>query len=122
MPEAKVGEIRDRLRAICMGLPGVEERLSHGLPAWFVKKQFANLTDHHHGDDWIGLWAAAPPGAQLSYVQRDPDTFFVPPYVGGRGWIGMILDRDPDWDEVAEVVEDAYRAVAPARLIAELGA
>lgn len=113
-------EILDRLRAICLDLPGVEERSSHGQPAWFVKKQFACLTDHHHGDDWVGMWAAAPPGAQASYVERDPETFFSPPYVGGRGWIGMKLDRDPDWDEVAEVIEDAWRCVAPARLLAEL--
>ena len=109
-------EFRDRLRAICMDLPGAEERLSHGQPAWFVKKQFAGLTDHHHGDDWIGLWAAAPEGAQAELVERDPEVFFVPPYVGGRGWIGMKFSEDSDWDEVAEVVEDAWRTIAPAKL------
>jgi hypothetical protein len=61
-----------------------------------------------------------PPGAQEELVGSDPDRYFRPPYVGQRGWVGVRIDRDPEWDEVAEVVRDAYRQVAPRRLVAQL--
>jgi len=103
-----------------MDLPEVTEKISHGEAAWFVKKGIANFVDHHH-DDRIGFWCAAPPGAQAQWIERDPDRFFRPPYVGGRGWLGVYLDvPDADWDEIAEIVEDAYRTVAPPSLIAKL--
>ncbi|MDI9948391.1 MULTISPECIES: MmcQ/YjbR family DNA-binding protein [Rhodococcus] len=113
----------ERLRTLCLALPEATERVSHGEPAWFVRKapQFASLADRHH-DDRVAFWAAAPPGAQQDWVQRDPGRFFVPPYVGGRGWIGVYLDVPQDWDDVADIVEDAYRAVAPKTLIARLDA
>ena len=74
----------------------------------------------HHDDDFPHLWCAAPPGAQEELVETEPDRFFRPPYVGGRGWIGLRLDRDLDWDEVTALCEDAFRSVAPKRLVAEL--
>ena len=76
----------ERLRALCLALPEATERVSHGEPAWFVRKapQFASLADRHH-DDRVSFWAAAPPGAQQDWVQRDPGRFFVPPYVGDAG-------------------------------------
>jgi hypothetical protein len=113
-PSPPAREPLARLRALCMDLPDVTERLSHGEPTWFVrgKKTFANFVDHHH-DARIGFWCAAPPGAQESYVERAPDRFFRPPYVGGRGWLGVYLDvPGVDWDEIALIVEDAYRSVA----------
>lgn len=90
-------------------------------PAWFVrgKKTFVSFADHHH-DDRLAFWCAAPPGAQAELVAENPDVFFVPPYVGGRGWIGVRLDVPLDWAAVAELVQDAYRAVAPRRLVAAL--
>jgi hypothetical protein len=111
-----------RLREICLALPDVIERASHGEPAFFVrdKKQFVCVDDHHHGADRLAFWCAAPPGAQAELVAEDPARYFRPPYVGSRGWLGVRLDTDPDWDEVAEVVRDAYRQVAPKRLAAEL--
>lgn len=111
----------DRLRALCLALPETTERLSHGEPSWFVgdKKQFLMLSDHHH-DDRFGFWCAAPPGAQEELVAAEPEHYFRPPYVGGRGWIGVYLDVPVDWDEIADVVEDAYRTVAPQRLVTEL--
>ncbi len=105
-----------------MSLPEATERVSHGEPAWFVrdKRLFVTLSDHHH-DDRLGFWCAAPPGAQQDYVARDPIRYFVPKYVGGRGWLGVYLDvPDIDWGEVEELVEDAYRTVAPRRLAAQL--
>ena len=111
-----------RVRAVCTALPEVVERLSHGAPSFFVqgKKTFVMFHDDHHGDGRLALWCAAPAGAQSEQVTEDPERFFVPPYVGGRGWLGVRLDRDPDWDEVAAICADAYRSVAPKRLVARL--
>ncbi|MFD4367102.1 MmcQ/YjbR family DNA-binding protein [Rhodococcus sp. NPDC058521] len=105
-------------------MPEATERVSHGEPAWFVRKapQFAMYAKRHH-DDRVAFWAAAPAGAQADWVARDPGRFFVPPYVGGRGWIGVYLDVDDDrldWDDIADIVDDAFRTVAPARLVARL--
>ena len=110
-----------RLRALCLALPSVEERLSHGEPTWFVqgKKTFVMLADQHH-DDRVAFWCAAPPGDQQALVGAEPERFFRPPYVGGRGWLGVYLDVEQDWDRIAEIVEDAYRTVAPKRLVIEL--
>lgn len=116
----------DRLREICLALPEATEKLSHGSPSWFCRKMFATWVDDHHGDGEVGFWCAAPPGAQQEMVGSEPGRFFRPPYVGGRGWLGVRLvtdhGADPDWDEVAEIVEDAYRAVAPVTLLRRLDA
>jgi hypothetical protein len=110
----------EKLRRICLAFPEATERLSHGEPTWFVrgKKTFVSYADHHHNDR-LAFVCAAPPGAQQAMVAADPERFFVPPYVGGRGWLGVHLDLDEpvDWDEVAELVEDAYRTVAPKKLV-----
>lgn len=105
-------ECRRRLRELCGSWPGVTERASHGEPAWFVRRQFVTLADHHH-DDRFGFWAAAPPGAQERWIAVDPGRFFRPPYVGARGWIGGYLDVEQDWDDIAEIVADAHAVVAP---------
>ncbi len=107
-----------RVRAICLALPEVTEKLSHGAPAFFVKKQFLMLwADGHHDHRFPHLWCAAPPGAQESLVDAAPERIFRPPYVGPRGWIGIRLDGDVDWGDIEAFVEDAYRTVAPKRLI-----
>lgn len=115
-----------RLRAVCLALPETTERLSHGEPTFFVrgKKVFVTYANHHH-DNRLSFWCHAPAGAQQALVSSDPQRFFVPPYVGGRGWIGVYLDVRTDdgfWHEVAELVEDAYRMVAPRTLLARLDA
>jgi hypothetical protein len=110
------------VRRICDELPGATEKLSHGSPTFFVKKSFVMFHDDHHGDGRLALWCAAPPGAQGLMVDAEPERFFVPPYVGHRGWLGVRLDVDLDWDEVAAIVVDAYRVVASKRLLAELDA
>jgi hypothetical protein len=112
-----------RLRELCLALPEATERMSHGEPTWFVrdKKTFVTYADRHH-DDRLAFWCAAPDGVQRTLVESDPERFFVPPYVGHRGWLGVRLDVVVDWDEIAEIVEDAYRAVAPKKLVAELDA
>jgi hypothetical protein len=114
----------ERLRALCLALAEVVERVSHGEAAWFIrgKKQFVCVDDHHHGADHLSFWCAAPPGAQEALLAADPEHYFRPPYVGHRGWLGGTLDNEPDWDEIAEIVRDAYRAVAPKTLAAQLDA
>ena len=108
-----------RLREICLALPETSERPSHGEPTFFVrgKRAFAMLSTNHHGDGRFAVWCAAPEGVQAMLVDADPERFFVPPYVGHRGWLGVRLDRGLDWDELAGIVEDAYAEVASARLV-----
>ena len=115
-------DVLERVREACLPLPEVTERLSHGSPAWFVrgKKTFVMFVDDHHGDGILGIWCAAPPGVQAELVAQEPARFFYPPYVGHRGWLGVRLDVDVDWDEVAGILADAYRCVAPKTLIKEL--
>jgi hypothetical protein len=114
-----------RLRGICASFPEVTERLSHGTPAFFVRDKSTFVyawVDGHHADTFPHLWCAAPPGAQEAMIAADPGRFFRPPYVGHRGWLGIRLDGRVDWDEITELCEDAYRSVAPARLVAQLDA
>jgi hypothetical protein len=105
-----------RVRALALALPDVEERLSHGEAAWFVRgRQFATMSDHHH-DDRLAVWLAAPAGSQESLVETDPERFFRPPYVGHRGWVGVYLDRPSvDWDELDGLVRDAHGLIASRR-------
>jgi hypothetical protein len=107
------------IRDLCLSLPETSERLSHGAPTFFVrgKRAFVMVLTDDHGDGRFAIWCAAPDGAQRMLVELDPQRFFVPPYVGHRGWLGMRLDRGLDWDELAGVLEDAYADVAPARLV-----
>jgi hypothetical protein len=113
----------EKVRRICLALPEATERVSHGEPTWFVndKKVFVYFSDRHHGDR-LGFWAAAPTGAQEAYVGSEPERFFRPPYVGHKGWLGVYLDVPVDWDEIAEIVEEAYRVIAPPKLVAQLDA
>jgi len=111
----------ERLRAICLALAETSERLSHGEPAWFIreKKPFITYANHHH-DDQLAFWCAAPQGAQHALVSAHPDRFFIPPYAGHRGWLGVRLDVPVDWGEIGDLVHAAYRAVAPKRLLVQL--
>lgn len=110
----------EKLREICLSFPETTERLSHGAPSFFVREKstFVNAwLDGHHNDDFAHLWCASPPGAQDEMVSVCPERFFRPPYVGHRGWIGVRLDWRTDWDEIDRICEDAYRTVAPRRLV-----
>ena len=113
-----------RLREICAVLPEVSERPSHGAPTFFIRdrKTLCTLHDDHHGQHGVALWCPAAPGVQEQLVDDEPDRFFRPPYVGHRGWIGVHLDVDPDWDEIDAIVREAYRCVAPATLARQLDA
>src|SRR4029079_15093784 len=107
--------ILEAVRQICLGLPETSERLSHGAPTFFIrgKRSFATVWDSHHDDGRFALICAAPAGMQAALVEADPARFYVPAYVGHRGWIGVRLDRD----EIAGILEDAYAEVAPPKLV-----
>ena len=99
----------DRVRNLCLALPETFEKLSHGEPTFFVKKRtFVMFSTNHHGDGNYSIVCNAPEGAQEILTVNDPDNFYVPPYVGGAGWIGVRLDRGIAWKTVASVVTDAY--------------
>ena len=118
-------ELLAHVRAICLALPEATERLSHGTPNWFVAGKRVFVTgwfDGHHDQDFPHLWSAAPPGAQEELVETEPDRFFRPPYVGGRGWIGVRLDVGIDWVEIEQICRTSYREVAPKRLVNQLDA
>jgi hypothetical protein len=103
----------ERVRAHCLELPEVSERLSHGRPTFFVRRRtFVHFMDDHHGDGRLAVWCAAPPGMQEGLVHGSPDDYFRPPYVGHRGWIGVRLDRDLPWDAIAGAIEEAYLTVS----------
>jgi hypothetical protein len=112
----------DRLRRICLALPEATERPTHGSPGFFVrdKKLFASVDDHHHGVEHLAFWCAAPLGVQEQMIAEDPAQFFRPPYVGHRGWLGVRIDLDPDWDEIAAIVREAFCQVAPKMLVARV--
>lgn len=115
--------VLERLREICSVLPEVSERISHGSPTFFIreKKVLCNFHPHEiHGEHGMSLWAPAPPGVQEQLVEDEPERFYRPPYVGVRGWVGVRLDRNLDWDEIEQIVRESYRLVAPKTLVRQL--
>ena len=119
----------ERVRGIALEFPEVSERLSHGEPCFFVreKRPLCYFHDNHNGDGRISLWCPVPPGVQQELVSTEPERFFAPA-TSARGvfadWVGMYLDtagkHRVDWEEVAALIEDAFRTVAPKTLVAEL--
>lgn len=110
-----------RARRICLGLPEATEKEAWSRPTFRVKKKmFAMFMDDHHGDGRTAFWLKADAGVQEMLVETDPERFFVPPYMGPSGWIGVNLRGGVDWAEVENLVEDAYRAAAPSRLVGVL--
>lgn len=113
-------EVLDRLRAICLALPEADETGGVGDPSFKVRKKIFAMRHPMH--ERPSLWCKGAPGLQEGLVASAPERFFVPPYVGHHGWVGLWLDVDVDWDHVAELVEQSYRMTAPKRLIAQLDA
>ncbi len=109
-----------RVRKIIGVWPEASEKLSHGAPTfWGGRKTFATLHDDHHGDGKLALWIKSTHDAQEDLVAMDPKTFYVPPYVGPSGWIGVRLER-PNWEAVEGLLEEGYRMVAPKRALKQL--
>lgn len=108
-----------QLRRICLALPGATEVEAWGAPTFRCGKIFAMYAhpDDHHGAGRHGVWLKAGPGDQQLMVRDRPDRFFVPPYVGKAGWVGVWLDKRPPWQEIERLVEESWRLIAPRKLI-----
>jgi predicted DNA-binding protein (MmcQ/YjbR family) len=113
-------EALKRLREICLALPEATEGGGVGDPTFRVREKIFAM--QHRVDGRPSMWCKAPPGMQGALVGSAPERFFVPPYVGHHGWVGMWLDVAIDWDEVADLVEESYRMTAPKRLVRQLDA
>ena len=109
-----------RLRKLCLALPEAHEVEAWGAPTFRVKNKlfamFAAASDRH-GAGRNGVWLKAAPGNQQLMVRDAPGKYFVPPYVGPSGWVGVYLDGDTDWDEARELIHDSYQLVAPKKLV-----
>ena len=112
----------ERVRKLCMKLPEANERVSHGEPTWFAGKGkvFAMIDGHHHDSPHLSVWLPQPLGAQEALIDADSERFFRPPYVGVSGWVGVVLDTQPDWGVVEGLVREAFRHVATKKLLAQL--
>jgi predicted DNA-binding protein (MmcQ/YjbR family) len=114
--------MHDTVREVCLAFPEAEEVISHGSPDYRVRgKSFASYVINHHGDGRVALWLNAPSGSQDHYVKSEPKHFFVPPYVGPRGWLGVHLDKGLSWERIASLVRQAYEKVAPRPLVNSIG-
>jgi hypothetical protein len=108
----------ERVRRLCLALPETTERLSHGEPTFFVRgKVFVMFANNHHGDGHVAVWVPAPPGMQADLIERAPRTYFRPPYVGHRGWVGIELAEISD-EDLSFHVHLAWEQIAPKRLLA----
>ena len=109
----------ERVRHVCLALPETSERLSHGEPTFFVhKKVFVMFADNHHDDGHVAVWLPVPPGLQTELIANEPQTYFRPPYVGVRGWVGIELTRISD-EDLRFHIEVAWELIAPKRLLAK---
>ena len=107
----------DRVRRLSLTLPGASEKLSHGEPTFFVAKRvFVMVANNHHSDGHTAIWIPAPPGAQTAMIADAPETYFKPPYVGVKGWIGVELTRIGN-DQLAELIRQAWQLTAPKALL-----
>ena len=107
----------DRVRKLCLALPGVSEKLSHGEPTFFVAKRvFVMVANNHHSDGHTAIWIPAPPGAQAAMIAEAPATYFKPPYVGVKGWIGVELTQIGD-QELAVLIHQAWKLTSPKALL-----
>ncbi|HLZ56238.1 MAG TPA: MmcQ/YjbR family DNA-binding protein [Ktedonosporobacter sp.] len=106
----------EQLRAICLAFPEAIEAGGVGDPSFKVRDKIFAM--RHRANERMSLWCKAPAGAQAVLVGSEPERFFVPPYVGHHGWVGIYLDDGLDWEMVADLVEESYRMTAPKRLAA----
>lgn len=116
----KKESILDQVSRLCLALPEAMREI-HGSHAAFLvrKKNFAYFLDNHHGDGIVGITCKALPGDNLALIAADPERFYMPAYVGPRGWVGLRLDRgEIDWEEVIEMLKLSYKLSAPKKLAA----
>ena len=106
----------ERVRRICLAFPETSERLSHGEPTFFVhKKVFAMFSNNHHSDGHVAILVPTPPGMQAVLLEKEPKTFYRPPYVGVSGWVGIELSCVSD-EDLAFHLKVAWELIAPERL------
>lgn len=111
-----------RLRSVCLSLPEAAEKEAWGDPTWRVRNKIFAMQKGNHEGGRPSLWLKAPDGAQAALVEGRPQSFFVPPYVGHKGWVGVYLDtRNVDWPLLESLIEESYRLIAPRRLVATAG-
>ncbi|MDP9387799.1 MAG: MmcQ/YjbR family DNA-binding protein [Actinomycetota bacterium] len=117
LPATRLG----RLRQLCLALPEATEKEAWGDPTWRVRDRIFAMQKGNFEGGRPSVWLKAAEGVQGVLVGSDPERFFVPPYVGHKGWVGAHLDgARVDWEELADLIEDSYRLVAPKRLVARL--
>lgn len=111
----------ERVRRMCLSLPETMEKLSHGEPTFFVRKKvFVMFANNHHNDGRVAVWLPVPGGLQASLIEESPEVYFKPPYVGGRGWVGIELAQIDD-EELSFHVRMAWELIAPKRLVSWVG-
>jgi predicted DNA-binding protein (MmcQ/YjbR family) len=114
-------KLLDRVRRVCLDLPGAYEKIAWSAPTFRVgERQFAMFVDNHHGVGFSGVWFKAPEGAQEELVASDPERFYVPPYVGKGGWVGIRLDARTDWTFLTGLVAEAHREAAAGQSAARI--
>lgn len=111
-----------RVTKLCLALPEAAREI-HGSHATFrIRKQvFAYYQDNHHGDGIVGVNCKVLKGDNARLIESEPEKFFMPAYIGSRGWVGLRLDRGAvDWDEVSELIQGSYLLTAPKTLAAKV--
>ena len=117
IPLAAIEKQQARVRLLCLALPEASEKLSHGEPTFFVNKRvFAQMSTDHHDDGHLAVVIPLREGEQEVLLERDPATYYVPPYVGVRGWIGIELSKVSE-RLLKQHLREAWRLVAPKRLV-----
>lgn len=113
--------VLDRVRRLCLAHPGAWEKIAWSAPTFRVgDRQFAMFADDHHGVGFAGVWLRAPEGAQEELVSSNPKSFYVPPYVGPSGWVGVRLDAKTDWKLLGGLLAEAYRGAASTQSAARI--
>jgi predicted DNA-binding protein (MmcQ/YjbR family) len=123
MKSKTTGPPLDKVRSLCLALPEAHEVEAWGEPTFRVKnKLFAMYAaaGNHHGAGRCSLWVKSTPVNQDLMLQSDADRFFKPPYVGPSGWIGIYLDKRPNWKSIEGILRDGYVLTAPKKLLAQL--
>ncbi|MGK2960674.1 MAG: MmcQ/YjbR family DNA-binding protein [Gemmatimonadaceae bacterium] len=113
----------DRIRKICLALPEAHEVEAWGEPTFRVRnKLFAMYAaaGNHHGGGRPGVWIKSTHVNQDLFLHLDPERYFSPPYVGPSGWIGVYLDKSPEWKVISEILRDGYLLTAPKKLAAQV--
>jgi hypothetical protein len=107
-PKLDRGKQLERVRSVCLSIPGTVEKISHGAPTFFTPKRvFAMFADNHHDDGHVAVWVPAAPGVQAALIDEAPDTYFLPPYVGCYGWVGVEMSMVAD-EQLGALLREAF--------------